>query len=372
MYQQKPNISYISQLGILIGLVGAGLLFGGILSVVLLFSQLGMAKATDVTQLFKPENVNLLRWLQIISTLFMFFVPTIVFARIVSKKPFPYLGYNKWIKAEQVVLVVLIMIACLPVVGALGELTQKIPLSPGLAKKFKDAEDNYEKQVETLMAMKNSADYIWSMLIVAILPAVFEETLFRGGLQNMLLRWKNSSPLYVIALGVIAAFIYGGWFNGEMGIAIFSPLLIAIMAILIFVKPIKTVLDKITNHYFAAILLTSIIFSAVHFSFFGFFARAALGVILGLIYYYSGNIWLNILAHMFNNGAAVTFMYFQIKKTGKMPGKELDSTMPLWSGAVALIILAGLIYAFIRISKPMKEKADQEAAPPMEDNWLNL
>lgn len=316
MYTQKPNIAYPSQLGILIGLVGAGLLFGGILSAVILFGQLGMEKAQDLNTLLKPENVNLIRWMQIISTFFMFFIPTVVFARIVSKKPFQYLGYNSWLKVEQVVLVVLIMLACLPVAGALGELAEKIPVSASLAKKFKTAEDNYQKQVELIMAMKSNADYIWSMLIIAILPAVFEETLFRGGLQNLLTKWTKLPVL--------------------------------------------------------AIIITSVIFSAVHFSFYGFFARALLGVVLGMIYYYSGNLWLSIIAHLFNNGAAVTFMYLQIKKTGKIPEKELESSMPAWAGGVALIFLIGLLIAFIRISKTMKAKAEEESAPPLEDNWMNV
>lgn len=316
MYQQKPNISYPSQLGILVGLVGAGLLFGGILSVAIIFAKLGMAKGSDINALLKPENVDLIRWLQIISTFFMFFIPAVVYARIVSKKPLQYLGYNRWLKIEQVVLVILIMIACLPLVGALAELTEKIPLSAALAKKFKEAEENYQKQVELIMVMKTGVDFIWSLIIVAILPAIFEETVFRGGLQNLLTKW--------IKLPVLA------------------------------------------------IIITSIVFSAVHFSFYGFFARMALGIVLGLIYYHSGNIWLNILAHLFNNGAAVTFTYFQMQKTGKLPEKELESTMPLWMGALALIIIIALIIAFVRVSKPLKQKIEEEAIPPMEDNWMNV
>lgn len=316
MYQQKQNISYPSQLGILIGLAGGGLLVGGIISAGLMFSQLGMAKATKMEELFKPENVNLIRWLQIITTLFLFFIPSVVFARIVSKKPFQYLGFNQYLKIQQAILVIFIMIACLPLAGALAEVMEKIPLSPNLVKKFKAAEDEYEKQVRILTVMKNSADYLWSMIIIALLPALFEETIFRGGLQNILTRWTKM-PL-------------------------------------------------------VAIIITSIIFSAVHFSFYGFLSRAVLGVVLGLIYYHSGNIWLNILAHIFNNGAAVTYMYLQTAKTGQPPAKEIENTMPLWSGLVGLVILAGLIYIFIRISKPLKQKVEEEAipTPPEEDNWM--
>ena len=108
MYQQKQNISYPSQLGILIGLAGGGLLVGGIISAGLMFSQLGMVKATKMEELFKPENVNLIRWLQIITTLFLFFIPSVVFARIVSKKPFQYLGFNQYLKIQQAILVIFI------------------------------------------------------------------------------------------------------------------------------------------------------------------------------------------------------------------------------------------------------------------------
>jgi membrane protease YdiL (CAAX protease family) len=313
--QQKPSISYPAQLGILVGLCGAGLLIGGLFSVALLFGQLGMAKAGNVEELLKPENVNILRWLQIISTFFMFFIPAVVFGRIVSKKPFQYLGYNTHFKIEQLLLVVVIMIACLPVAGALAELTEKIPLPTELIKKFKAAEENYSKQVKVLMAMKSGADYIWALLIVAILPAIFEETFFRGGLQNILIRWTRIPVV--------------------------------------------------------AIVITSIIFSAIHFSFYGFLARAALGLVLGMIYYYSGNIWLSMLGHLFNNGAAVTFMYYKARATGQLPDKELDtSSMPLWTGIVGLIFLVLLLKIFIRTSKPLKLTVERDATPPEEDNWM--
>ncbi|HET9055292.1 MAG TPA: CPBP family intramembrane glutamic endopeptidase [Chitinophagaceae bacterium] len=315
MYQQKQNISYSSQLLILIGLAGAGLLIGGVLSLVVMFSQLGAVKTTNVEELFKPENVNVLRWIQIISTTFLFFIPAIVFAKIVSKKPFQYLGYNKFLIIQQIVLVVIIMIACLPVVGALAELTEKIPLSPNCVKKFREAEEEYQKQVKILTIMKNGKDYILSLLIIAVLPAIFEETIFRGGLQNVLTRWIKIP--------------------------------------------------------FLAILITGIVFSAVHFSFYGFLSRLALGIVLGLIYYYSGNIWLNIIGHMFNNAAAVTFMYLQTKKTGEAPTTELESTMPIWAGLIGVVILGGLVYAFIRTSKVLKQKAEEAASQPApEDDWM--
>ena len=63
--------------------------------------------------------------------------------------------------------------------------------------------------------MRSPAEFIFSLLVMALFPALFEETLFRGGLQQILVAW--------------------------------------------FKKPLL------------AITITSIIFSAVHFSYYGFF-----------------------------------------------------------------------------------------------------
>jgi len=43
--------------------------------------------------------------------------------------------------------------------------------------------------------------------------------------------------------------------------------------------------------------VTSIIFSIIHLSFYGFLVRFALGIVLGFIFYYSGSLWLSILFH---------------------------------------------------------------------------
>ena len=64
--------------------------------------------------------------------------------------------------------------------------------------------------------MDNFSDYLIAMIMVAFLPALFEETLFRGGLQNLLSRWfkkpilrwaatKNAEILTADRIGPLAA-----------------------------------------------------------------------------------------------------------------------------------------------------------------------
>lgn len=54
-----------------------------------------------------------------------------------------------------------------------------------------------------------------------------------------------------------------------------------------------------------AIWVTAIIFSTLHFQFFGFIPRLLLGAFLGYLYYWTGSIWVSIFAHALNNSLVV-------------------------------------------------------------------
>jgi hypothetical protein len=158
---------------------------------------------------------------------------------------------------------------------------------------FDKWESNYNEQVSAIIGLHNTGEYILALIIMAFLPALCEETLFRGGLQNFLTR-STKVP----------------WLS---------------------------------------ILVVSVIFSAVHFSWYGFLSRFFLGVILGFIYHYSGKIWLNIWAHFLNNAIAITAFYiYQIQ--GK-PLKETitESGNSFW-GILMLPVVIGLLLLFQRVS----------------------
>jgi membrane protease YdiL (CAAX protease family) len=141
--------------------------------------------------------------------------------------------------------------------------------------------------------MKSFEDYLLALLVLAAAPALFEEVLFRGGFQQVFIGWTKSK-----------------W---------------------------------------AGIIITSLLFSAIHFSYFGFLPRVALGMVLGLIFYHSKNIWLNILLHFLNNAFVVTQLYI-VSRQGKSLEKTMDESMPIWWGIIALVVLAILFKAFIKES----------------------
>ena len=312
------RFTYWGQLGILAGLVGAGLICTGFIQLILLtkvnFADLKNAEA----KIFVPENAGLLRVIQFLSTLFLFFIPTFLYARICHKKPSMHLGFRQSVTIQQAALAVIIMLVALPLVGTLSELTEKLPLSKATFDRFKAAEDAYNKQVAIIGRMNNFTDYLLSLFMLALLPAVFEETLFRGGIQNLLSRWLKMPVL--------------------------------------------------------AIIITSAVFSAVHGSYLGFLSRCVLGFVLGWMYYRTGNIWLNIIAHGFYNGTAVTLLYITKVNNPNADLSKADMQFPVWAGLASLVAVCGLFIVFERLSRYQVDKPGEEVMMPgtnEELSWLN-
>ena len=305
------RFNYWNQLAVLAGFVGVGLIIGGAIASILPFfvkmnpgSISGNTAAQLLDSLLKPENAALLRWITFITAFFMFFLPTVLYALVCHKKPFVHLGFKNNFNVKSAGVVILIMLAALPLVSALQDLTTLLPWSKAALLKFKEAEDAYNQQVAVIARMDNFADYIISVVVIAFLPALFEETLFRGGIQNLFSRW--------------------------------------------FKKPLL------------AIVVTSIIFSAIHGSYLGFLSRFALGFLLGWIYYRTGNIWLNIIGHFFNNAFAVTAMYL-FTKPGEHPDpSKMEGQVPLWLGLASIVALYGLFTFFNKVSENEIDQPGEE------------
>lgn len=297
----SKGISGWGQFGILIGLTGAGFILAGMVSLVIWKTMAHSSILRMPTDMLKPENLNALIVIQIISTVFAFFAPAVAYAFLCYKKGWNFLGYTGRVNNLQVLSVILLAICALPLIGALTELNQMIPLPRTWKLRFDAMEKEYADQVNSIIQVKTWIQYLVSLFVIALLPAIVEETLFRGAFQNLLTRWTGSP-----------------W---------------------------------------VAIIIASIIFSAVHLSWYGFLARMVLGIVLGIMFYYGQSIWLNVLAHFINNAIAVT-MVFVVTRQGQKVDVMADEHFPLWAGAVSLVLIIGLITWFIRNSPPPETGTD--------------
>ena len=126
------------------------------------------------------------------------------------------------------------------------------------------------------------------VVVIAVVPAVAEELVFRGVIQRNLVRW-------------------------------FSP--------------------------HVGVWLGAAIFSAIHFQFFGFVPRFVLGLVLGYLYLWSGNILVSMAAHFTQNAFQLLLLYLaQRGLFGWGFDPDANDALPWTLVLPSLLLSAGLLY----------------------------
>ena len=297
-YKSVKGFSGWTQFGFLLAFVGLGLLLTLAVQFVILMKIVPEGVSlTDKDALMKamlaPENLSVVRLSQVLGTLCLLFIPAILWSRICNGGKFIWLGFNKYLNGYQVLFGFLIIFAAGVAAAPLVDLTKNILTHfPSLNSMAFQMEKEYNMQVLALSHLKNWPEYIAGLFIMAFFPAMFEEVFFRGVLQNLFVKWLRSP-----------------W----MGI-----------------------------------IITSIIFSLIHLSIYLFFSRLLLGVALGLMFYYTKNIWVNIIAHFINNAIALTQMFVLSRQEKLITPDKLDPTFP-WG--FSLLALAATVFFFIMLKK---------------------
>ncbi len=193
-----------------------------------------------------------------------------------------YLKINRKPDWLVVALALLLMMVSTPFVLFTLQLNQDIPMPES----FKLAEEQAELVLKGLLNMEYPSELIGNLLLIAVLPAIGEEIVFRGIVQRQLMR--------------------------------------------VIPNPI------------AALFLAAVIFSLAHFQMEGFIPRMILGLILGWLYWKCGNLWVPSIAHLFNNGAQVLGQYLH-KQGLSSVNLEDDINVPTAVALLSLIMAFGVI-----------------------------
>lgn len=240
------------RLVLLIGLVLAGLLLTTIVSAVLMLgSGFSIPDIMDMAQTGSMGlSAGLTRAMLASQHLCFFILPAVAFAFIVYRAEFlSGLDLQKNPGAILSGLGIVFLIAAYPIVNLSFIVNEAIPL-PEWALQF---ENQAEDTLKSILTMDTPMILLINILIIGVLPGIGEELIFRGILQK------------------------------QIGLMLKSPVL--------------------------AIWIAAFIFSAIHLQFEGFLPRMVLGAILGYLYHWTGNLWVPIIAHAFNNGVQVIMIY---------------------------------------------------------------
>jgi membrane protease YdiL (CAAX protease family) len=105
---------------------------------------------------------------------------------------------------------------------------------------------------------------------------------------------------------------------------------------------------RLSNKPWLAILTTAVVFGLLHGTFFKLLPIFTLGVVLGVVYYITRNLWYCIIIHFLNNAFAVLAVYYADRSTTLRNLANDDISVPLYGAIVSLAIGVGIIY-FVKI-----------------------
>lgn len=201
-------------------------------------------------------EISLLKFMQLMSQVGAFILPSFLFALLVSVHVGDYLGLKRAPAIFSSVAVVLVMYLLLPLINELMAINQamKLPDSLHFVEQWMRAtETRAEELTKLFLATSSVKDMLVNVFIVGVIAAIAEELLFRAVLIRLFRNWLRNVHL--------------------------------------------------------AVIISSLIFSAFHFQFYGFLPRFVLGLIFGYLFVWSGTVWLPVIAHFVNNASAVLVYY---------------------------------------------------------------
>ena len=279
----------------------SALIFSGI-GVVSAFLIWGGDVINEVGGMSSPQAVDAARYMQGWFHAGMFLVPSLIFAALSGTGLGNYLSIKKFPAMKYLLFALALYIIASPLIGTLMEWNSHLSLPSwlsGVEEWMRSQEDKAKIATEALMKTRTSAGLWANLLIMAVLPALGEEFMFRGVLMR--------------------------WFSG-------------------FIKNIHL-----------NIALTALLFSALHMQFFGFFPRMALGILFGYLLYWSGSIWLPVIVHFLNNGSMVLLYYLFYKGSISVNPEDIgtaDSAYLLIFNTILVIL------GFVWFSRTSKSRGD--------------
>lgn len=284
----------LSSLLIIIGILLVGMALGNIVAAIIMIvvAGIGLEDMGNINQsLIQSPN----GWLSMIlgqglASIVIFICSGLFYWYVIEKKKFADLHFRD-IPAPVIFLIIFgVQLAFLPFNGWLQSVNENLQLPAslkGLETFLKSMEENLADVTKFLTTYDSVWQLLLAFLVIAVIAGIGEELIFRGLIQRKL----------------------------QLGL----------------------------NNPHAAIWISAIIFSAFHMQFYGFLPRLMLGAMFGYFYYWSGNLWVPIAAHIFNNGFAVVMLYLvNIKKVSPEIEKMENVPFPAVVGSLALSL--GFVY----------------------------
>lgn len=270
---ELPNgvklFAYI-MLMVVLGLVFSGL---GLLLCLLLFTDLGGSQSNEVIQnLMAQRNTQII--LQIFTSFGAFVLPAFLYSFWFQNKPLQFLRLRRKPNFKFVLYTIPLFLLANFALDLLVKLSHQIPfeeMNSAFIQNLLATEKSSAVLIQGFLHFSSFGEFLLVFIMMALLPGLGEELSFRG---------------------------------------VIYPLL-----------------NKISGKKYIAIGISAFAFALIHLQLHNFLAIFFMGCLLGYIYILTQNLWIPILAHIFNNGIIVVMTYlnhlgivhYDFAKTQDMP-----------------------------------------------------
>jgi membrane protease YdiL (CAAX protease family) len=206
---------------------------------------------------FGEGSLPMLQYLQIFNSIGLFLLPSLVFALLAGRSVSSYLAMKIKPSFVAAVIGIAVIMAILPFIHWLASLNAMMTLPSwlsGMESWMLRSEEQARELTDLFLSSSSMTGLALNLFMIAVLPAIGEEFLFRGVLLRLFREWTKSP------------------------------------------------------HF--AVLISAFLFSALHLQFYGFLPRFVLGIVLGYLFVWSRSIWVPVIVHLFNNGIAVVGAWY--------------------------------------------------------------
>jgi uncharacterized protein len=251
-------------------------------------------------------NINFLKFLQLVQSIGLFIIPSLLLAFLFGESVFGYLNLDKVPYLRSVILAVLIIFVANPIINLAGEINSKLTLPAGLSgleNWMRSTEEAAAQLTKLFLKTESLGGLLFNIFMIALIPAIGEEYLFRGVIQRIFKEWTKN------------------------------------------------------DHW--AIWISAILFSALHFQFYGFLPRVILGAMFGYLFVMSENLWLPVIAHFINNAAAVVAYYLYGEGILNVDPEKIGvDTKYHFAAIISLVSLIALYWVFNKYEANKRLKID--------------
>lgn len=288
------------------------LMFLSIILAVPFFGMANILNSIGTTTVDTAEGLSFLKYVQVVQSIGLFIIPPFILAWLFHGNITEYLMINRSSSSNNFLYTALSILLLIPLINFAGEINSKMTLPESLAgmeEWMRNMEETAKVLTEKFLQVDALPALLFNIFMVAILPAIGEELVFRGIIQRIFINWTK-------------------------------------------------------NHHWG-IWIAAILFSAFHMQFYGFLPRMLLGAMFGYLLVWTGSMWVPILAHFINNAMGVIGYYLMdkeiISRDVEQWGTKNEQLPLLLFSAVSTGALLYLIYRNGQKTKMPANHIDSQA-----------